>query len=304
MPGDTTAQRVISWVSRLRRGVNTSTPLPAPFDSTLPDTIRTRYVIGPLLGRGGTGDVYRAYDQRLNRDVALKLVTPELLSDPASRQRFTHDLQTLSHVRHPGIVEILEFGTLTAGGYIVMEFLRGEDLRGILHREGPLDRQRALRVLAAVCSAVEAAHGAGVLHRDLKPENIMVSDDLAEVKILDFGVTKVVAEESVPASAPILGTPPYMAPEQFRGMPFEASSDIFSLGVLAYEMLSGELPFGRGSVGEIVLAQSHGAPPLAAAGVPPGMERAIRMALDPNPDRRPTSARAFAHMLAASVSLP
>jgi serine/threonine-protein kinase len=299
------AHRVMSWLARLIPSSAASLPL----------TIEGRYRLESLLGQGGTGDVYRARDLQLDRIVAVKLVKPEVLPDAPAQVRFRADAEALSRLHHRSIVEILDVGAFPGGGgYIVMELVSGEDLRKLLHREGRLGADRALPIIAAVCEAVDAAHRAGVLHRDLKPENILLPTDDADVKVLDFGVAKAVADGPgqailtaadpvavAAAGAVITGTPAYMAPEQLQGAPFETSSDVFSLGVLAYEMLSGVLPFGRGSVGEIALAHTRGAPPMPQGIVPAAAERAIRLALDVNPDRRPSSPSAFAHLLAASL---
>jgi serine/threonine-protein kinase len=177
-----------------------------------------------------------------------------------------------------------------------------------------MEAQAAFRILSAVCDAIDAAHREGVLHRDLKPENILLPGGGIEAKVLDFGVAKVVGEErpheGLPASeAPtlvtaagmIIGTPAYMAPEQFQGSRVDTRTDIFALGVIAYEMLSGELPFGRGSLGEVILAQARGTPPMRGGTVPPAAERAIRTALNPDPDRRPSSPQAFAHLLGSAL---
>jgi serine/threonine protein kinase len=197
-----------------------------------------------------------------------------------------------------------------------MELVRGEDLRRVLQREGRLEPERAIRILSPVCDAIEAAHREGVLHRDLKPENILLPDGGADAKVLDFGVAKVVMDESregdarssqastvLTAAGMIVGTPAYMAPEQFHGSEPDARTDVFSLGVIAYEMLTGTLPFGSGPLAEVVLAQAHGVPPMTGVALPPGAERVIRMTLDADPDRRPASPQAFAHLLSAVVAL-
>jgi serine/threonine-protein kinase len=175
-----------------------------------------------------------------------------------------------------------------------------------------------MRILTAVCSAIEAAHREGVLHRDLKPENILLPGGGTAAKVLDFGVAKLVRrgddtrrDGDSPSDAPtllttagtIVGTPAYMAPEQFRAAEADARTDVYSLGVIAYEMLSGELPFGRGTLADVVLAQSRGARPLAPDTVPASAERAIRTALDADPDRRPASPQAFAHLLSAAIEM-
>jgi hypothetical protein len=291
-----------------------STMRPVP---SVPRVVDNKYRLEQLLGQGGMGAVYRARDMRLDRLVALKVVRAELLGDLEARRRFRREAQIVARLQHPSIVSVFDYGTFPDGGaYLVMELVRGEDLRRVLQREGRLDSTRALRILSAVCAAIETAHREGVLHRDLKPENILLPGGSVDAKVLDFGVAKVMerdaADQTLPSSdAPtlvtaagmLIGTPAYMAPEQFKGAPPDTRTDVFSLGVIAYEMLSGELPFGRGSLGEVVLAQARGVPPMPGAPVPAATERAIRMALDPDPDRRPSSPHAFGHLVAASLGL-
>jgi serine/threonine-protein kinase len=186
----------------------------------------------------------------------------------------------------------------------------------VLLREGRLEPLRASRILTSVCGGIEAAHREGVLHRDLKPENILLPGGDADAKVLDFGVAKVVADEQrealpegldpgtmVTAQGMIVGTPAYMAPEQLRGAAADARTDVFSLGVIAYEMFSGELPFGRGSLAEVVLAHARGVPPLKGPDLAPAIDRAVRAALEQDADRRPASPQAFAHLVRAAVGI-
>ena len=290
-----------------------STMVPVP---SVPRVVDNKYRIEQLLGRGGMGAVYRARDVRLDRLVALKVVRAELLGDPEARQRFRREAQIVARLQHPSIVAVFDYGTFVDGGaYLVMELVRGEDLRHLLQREGRIESRRAMRILDSVCAAIDAAHREGVLHRDLKPENILLPGGAVDAKVLDFGVAKVIENELrdaesaansptlMTAAGMIVGTPAYMAPEQFHAAPPDTRTDIFSLGVIAYEMLSGELPFGRGSLGEVVLAQARGAPPMPAGSAPAAVERAIRSALDPDPDRRPASARAFASLVESAMGL-
>jgi predicted Ser/Thr protein kinase len=282
--------------------------------SAVPRVLEDKYRLEQLLGRGGMGAVYRARDMRLDRLVAVKVVRPELVGDPEARRRFRREAQIVARLQHPGIVSIFDFGTVPDGAaFLVMEFVRGEDLRRVLVREGRLDPERAARILSSVCGAIEAAHRQGVLHRDLKPENILLPGDDIEAKVLDFGVAKVIAQDRRepvgPADAQtvltmdgaIIGTPAYMAPEQLRGQSPDARTDVFSLGVIAFEMLTGRLPFGRGSLADVILAQARGFPD-GAAELPEALERAVRAALEADPDRRPPSPQAFAHLVNAAGS--
>ena len=264
------------------------------------------------------GAVYRARDMRLDRLVALKVVRAELLGDPEARRRFRREAQIVARLQHPSIVAVYDYGTFPDGGaYLVMELVRGEDLRHVLQREGRLDiggvdadpdrgvrrdRRRAPRRRAA--PRPEA--GEHPAARRVAPP----------AKVLDFGVAKLVVDEparrtptrarprrttALTAAGMIIGTPAYMAPEQFHAVEADARTDVFSLGVVAYEMLSGELPFGRGSLADVVLAQSRGVPPLPPDTRPAAAERAIRSALDADPDRRPATPQAFATMLSAAL---
>ena len=279
---------------------------------SVPRVVDNKYRLEQLLGRGGMGAVYQARDMRLDRLVAVKVVRAELLGDREARRRFHREAQIVARLQHPSVVAIFDYGNLPSGGaFLVMELIRGEDLRHLLLREGRLEPLRAARILSNVCSAIEAAHREGVLHRDLKPENILLPAGDGPAKVLDFGVAKLITEERpgaeadaatvVTAAGMIVGTPAYMAPEQFRGTSPDTRTDVFSLGVIAYEMLSGELPFGRGSVADVVLAQSRGVPPLHEGGFSPAVERAIRTALDVDADRRPASPQAFSYLLNAAV---
>jgi eukaryotic-like serine/threonine-protein kinase len=281
---------------------------------SVPRVLDHKYRLEQLLGRGGMGAVYRARDMRLDRLVAVKVVRAELIGDPDARRRFRREAQIVAKLQHPGIVSVFDYGTLPDGSaYLVMELVRGEDLRRVLVREGRLEPERAARILASVCAAIEAAHRQGVLHRDLKPENILLPDDDSDAKVLDFGVAKVVTQDrgegttSSSAAATVLtvegavvGTPAYMAPEQLRGQTPDARTDVFSLGVIAYEMLTGDLPFGRGSLADVVLAQERGITAGAVESLPPALAPAVRSALEPDPDRRPPSPQAFAHLINAA----
>jgi eukaryotic-like serine/threonine-protein kinase len=282
---------------------------------SVPRTVDNKYRLEQLLGRGGMGAVYRARDMRLDRLIALKVVRAELLGDVEARQRFRREAQIIARLQHPAIVAVYDYGTFADGGaYLVMELVRGEDLRRVLQREGRLDPPQAARILHSVCGGIEAAHRQGVLHRDLKPENILLPGSSTDAKVLDFGVAKVIEEQRdagvpssnastlVTAAGMIVGTPAYMAPEQFHGTPCDARTDVFSLGVIAYEMMTGDLPFGRGSLADVVLTQSRGIPPMRPGVVPAGVERAVRTALNADPDRRPGSAQAFAHLVQSAIA--
>ena len=283
--------------------------LPPP--TRIPLTLHNRYRFDRLLAQGGMGTVYRGSDLLLNRPVAIKVIhcaTPDCAAD----RRVLGEAGTLSRVQHPSIVAIYDYGSLPDGSpYLVMEFVAGRDLRHELATEGRIEPARACRILAAVCAAMGAAHEQGILHCDLKPENVLLPDEGVEAKVLDFGVAQAIdpANTAVPAgrgpggttaAATLVGTPAYMAPELLRGEPPDERSDVFSIGVIACEMLLGEVPFGAGSSAEVQLAQGRGVPP-AVARLPPALARAVRAALELDADRRPPTPQALAYLIGAAT---
>lgn len=281
--------------------------------ATVPHVIEKKYRMDRIIGRGGMGSVYRARDVRLDRDVAIKVVRADLLDDAEARARFRREAQIVARLQHPGIVSVFDYGTFPDGSaFLVMELVRGEDLRCALQRDGAMRPSRALRLLGAMCSAVHAAHREGVLHRDLKPENILLVDGDLPVKVLDFGVAKLVSDRpsevtalgTLTGAGVIVGTPAYMAPEQLRNQPVDARTDVFTLGVIAYEMLTGDLPFGRSSLWDIGLRQAEGMKPMQTPHepVPPHVEHAVSRALKVEPAQRPANAAEFANLLTASTA--
>jgi len=263
-----------------------------------------KYRIDTLIGRGGMGAVYRARDLRLDRDVAIKVVRGELVSSTEARERFRREAQLAARLQHPAIVTIFDFGTLPDGSaYLVMEYVRGEDLRARLGRGTP-DRKEATRMLSAIAEGVDAAHREQILHRDLKPENVLLPENGGPPKVMDFGVAKLMLPSgesgTLTAGATIVGTPAYMAPEQLRGGRVDQRADIYSLGVLAYEMLTGRLPFGAGSFVDVAVRQGEEVP-LEDVPLPDRVAGVLRRALAFDPDRRPPTALVFATELRRAV---
>jgi predicted Ser/Thr protein kinase len=259
-----------------------------------------KYRVDAVVGRGGMGAVFRARDIRLERDVAIKVVRADLMADPASRARFQREAQIVARLQHPAIVTVFDYGNLPGGAaFLVMEFVRGEDLRHLLTREKTLPPATAVRLIAEVAQGVAAAHSAGVLHRDLKPENILLPASGTGPKILDFGVAKmtdtVQAGAQLTHNATIVGTPAYMAPEQLRGGTVDARADVYSLAVMLYEALTGRLPFGSGSFIDLALKQAEG--PAIVDDVPLALAATLRRALSLDRGERPTTAAQFADAL-------
>lgn len=283
-----------------------------PIDGTplrqgrLPRIVEGKYRVDRVLGRGGMGTVYCAHDMRLDRDVAIKVVRGELLSDPDARTRFRREARLVARLQHPGIVAVFDYGTTPDGAaFLVMEYVRGHDLRATLRAGGAMPPERVRALLRAIALPVEAAHRQGILHRDLKPENILLPDADVPVKVLDFGVAKLVGAD--PDAAPEhdtltlagqpIGTPAYMAPEQLAGAPVTPRTDVYALGAIGYELLTGAPPFGRGSLVDIAARQRAGVPPLERADVPEPLSAAIAQALSLDPAQRPATAAAFAAAL-------
>lgn len=238
-------------------------------DATVDDELKPprklgRYVIGPLVGRGGMGAVYRARDVELGREVAVKLVHAR--GGSHSLVRFAREVRALATLSHPNVVAIHDAAVHRGTAYLVMELVSGDTLRQLLLRERRLTVDRVLRIARQVAEALGAAHTRGVVHRDLKPENVAVMKH-GHVKVLDFGLAQLTAdgtdqtENRATMTGAVLGTPHYMSPEQVRGHRATARSDVFAFGALLYEMLTGRRPFGAGSAAETYARILSSAPP-------------------------------------------
>jgi serine/threonine protein kinase len=267
------------------------------------------YRVEGLLATGGMGEVYRGHDERLGRDVAIKIVAEGLASEDKELERFEREARTLASLSHPNILNIFDFGEHDGVCYAVMELLRGENLRERMAKRA-LPWRTATAVAVAVARGLAAAHAAGIVHRDLKPENVFLLAD-GGVKVLDFGLAQrdpPPGEGKPPAAEETLvGTAPYMSPEQICGEPTDPRTDIFGLGVLLYEMLTGTRPFGRLTVGETMSAILHAdAPPMKAFGanVPPALERVVRRCLEKDRGERVQAAYDLAFELSEILSSP
>jgi len=262
-----------------------------------------RYQMLSLLGAGGMGEVYRAKDTRLGREVAVKILPPHLADDPEALSRFEREARAVAALSHPNILAIHDFGTEHGVSYAVMELLEGETLGARLKRSA-LEWREAVEIGIAVTEGLQAAHAKGIIHRDLKPENIFLTTE-GRVKILDFGIARVKRQVSVEAPSwstvaettqpgTVRGTVVYMSPEQVRGEVVEAPSDLFSFGSVCYEMLTGEQLFARESTAETMAAILRDDPPaLAGSGraIPEELERLIRDCLEKGQAERYQTAR-------------
>jgi eukaryotic-like serine/threonine-protein kinase len=288
-------------------------------------TLPTGTKLGPYeilspLGAGGMGEVYKARDTRLGREVAIKVLPAEFSEDPERLNRFEQEARAASALNHPNVVSVYDVGREGTISYIAMELVEGQSLRGLVATDLP-PLQKTLRIVAQVADGLAKAHSAGIVHRDLKPENIMVSKD-GFVKILDFGLAKLTRPETgkallseMPtATRPTepgvaLGTLGYMSPEQVRGLPVDSRSDIFAFGAILYELLTGRRAFQGGSPADTMSAILKEEPPeLSRGGVefPPALERVVRRCIEKNREERFESARdlAFALREAGNLSMP
>jgi TolB-like protein len=268
------------------------------------------YEIVAPLGAGGMGEVYRARDRKLDRDVAVKVLPQSVAADPDTLARFEREAKAVAALSHPNILSIFDFGTQEGLSYAVMELLEGETLRGKLDA-GPISQKQAVDYALQVAKGLSAAHEKGIVHRDLKPENLFVSRD-GHVKILDFGLAKRVErvapgkETSAPTRSghtepgTVMGTAGYMSPEQVKGLPVDHRSDIFSFGAILYELLSGERAFRRDTNAETMAAIMRDEPPeLSESGrnISPALDRIVRHCLEKDRDHRFQSARDIAFNL-------
>jgi serine/threonine protein kinase len=268
-------------------------------------------ILGPV-GAGGMGEVYRARETTLKRDVAIKVLPEYWSRDPERLRRFEHEAQATAALNHPNIVSIFHVGQYDGSPYIVTELLHGETLRERIPH-GPMRLREVIDVGVDIARGLAAAHDAGITHRDLKPENIFVTKD-GRVKILDFGLAKLNPAKSPSSDGPtasfqqqtspghVLGTVGYMSPEQVRGQPADARSDIFAAGAVLYEMLTGKPAFRKATAAETMSAILNEDPPpvsQVAANLPPGLQRTVNRCLSKNPEHRIQHATDLAFALEA-----
>jgi serine/threonine protein kinase len=271
-------------------------------DSTAPsvqigDILASKYRVERVLGQGGMGVVVAARHEQLGFPVALKFMLPAALHNEAAKERFLREARAAGRLRGEHVARVMDFGTLDNGApYIVMEFLEGTDLQGVLAQAGRLAPHEAVEYVLQACKAMDEAHGQGIVHRDLKPQNLFLTrrpDGTPLVKVLDFGISKVVEGEqalSMTSTSAIMGSPLYMAPEQIRSAKnVDARSDIYSLGVILYQLMSGALPVEAETLGELferVFTQSI--PPLGARvpEVAPDLEAVVMRCLAKDPAGR------------------
>jgi beta-lactam-binding protein with PASTA domain/tRNA A-37 threonylcarbamoyl transferase component Bud32 len=269
--------------------------------AALGDVLGGRYRLVELLGQGGMATIYRATDSQLGRDVAVKVLHREYGRDPDFVARFRQEAQAAASLSHPGIVGVYDFGTDDSGPYLVMELVDGEDLASLLRRNGPLPPRQAARLVAEVARALDAAHDRGIVHRDVKPGNIMLTVG-GRVKVADFGIARAWADAGLTLPGTTLGSVHYFSPEQALGEPATAASDVYSLGIVLYELLTGRRPWEGDSAAAVAMARISAPPPRVSdvrPTVPPALEAIDRKALAPEMAARFASAGAMAAALEA-----
>jgi len=262
-----------------------------------------RYRLTAPLGEGGMSTLWRAVDQQLDREVAVKILRPQYSADPGFAARFRQEARSVASLTHPNIVSVYDYGTDPDGAtqYIVMQLVEGRDLAAILKERGRISADDAVQVAIAVASALEAAHRRGIVHRDVKPGNILITDD-GDVKVTDFGIARAVSEASMTVTGTTLGSVHYFSPEQARGDEVTGRSDVYALGIVLYEMLTGHRPFEGDSAAGVALKRLTENPPrpmVAGQPLPPGLEAILRRALEREPDKRFPDAGSFAEALRA-----
>ena len=256
------------------------------------------YRIESLIGRGGMGAVYLATDTRLDRRVALKVLSPELAEDEAFRDRFVVESRTAASLDHPNIVPVYEAGEIDGRLFIAMRYVEGHDLSDLLTRRGALPVALAVRILVALAAALDAAHAKGLVHRDVKPGNVLLTgpDDEPHVYLTDFGLSKRVGEQSLTRAGQIVGSIHYVAPEQVEGRQVDARTDVYSLGCLAFEVLSGTAPFQRESEMATLMAHVQDPPPSLLPlrpELPEALDAAVAQAMAKDPATRFATAGEF-----------
>src|SRR3954453_13682106 len=247
-----------------------------------------RYRIERELAHGGMAEVYLARDESLDRLVALKALFPEYAREPSFVERFRREAQAAANLNHPNIVSIYDWGQESGTYFIVMEYVEGRSLRDLIRSEAPLDANHAAEIPAEIASALAFAHRSGVVHRDVKPGNVLLTRS-GTVKVTDFGIARAGASDGLTQTGSVMGTATYFSPEQAQGLPVDGRSDLYALGVVMYEMVTGVAPFTGDS--PVAVAYKHVreeavAPAQRNPDVPHDLEQIIQTALAKNPDER------------------
>ncbi|WP_082468132.1 protein kinase domain-containing protein [Leifsonia sp. Leaf264] len=262
-------------------------------------TFGGRYELSTRIAIGGMGEVWQATDLVIGRQVAIKILKDEYLGDPGFLERFRAEARHAALVNHEGIANVFDYGEEDGSAYLVMELVPGEALSTILEREHVLSTDKVLDIVAQTAAALHAAHAAGLVHRDIKPGNLLITPD-GRVKITDFGIARIADQVPLTATGQVMGTVQYLSPEQASGHPASPTTDIYSLGIVAYEALAGRRPFTGESQVAIAMAQINEAPPELPVTVSEPVRNLVFACIAKNPADRPQSA---AHLARAATAL-
>ncbi len=280
-------------------------------DPLIGRNLEGRFLIKERLGTGGMGAVYRAWQGSVGREVAVKVIESRLKGGRLAAKRFLREAKLASRLSHANTVGVIDFGQTEDGLlYLVMELVKGRTMGDILLEDGPFPVDRMVRIGLQLCDALQAAHKLSIIHRDLKPSNVIVLDDPPgrdHVKVLDFGLAKSLVDEgmtTVTQSDAIMGTPSYIPPEAVTRMQFDERSDLYSLGVILYEVVAGRLPFDATTVQAMLRQHAYDQPKPLPEHVPPAVGELLFQLLEKEPDRRPPTATATHDMLLALTSQP
>ena len=262
-------------------------------------TFGGRYELQSRIAIGGMGEVWQATDLVIGRQVAIKILKDEYLGDPTFLERFRSEARHAALVNHEGIANVFDYGEEDGSAYLVMELVPGEALSSILEREHTLSTDKVLDIVAQTAAALHAAHAAGLVHRDIKPGNLLITPD-GRVKITDFGIARIADQVPLTATGQVMGTVQYLSPEQASGHPASPTTDIYSLGIVAYECLAGRRPFTGESQVAIAMAQINEQPPPLPVTVSEPVRNLVYACIAKNPAERPSSA---AHLARAATAL-
>jgi len=262
-----------------------------------PDRLANRYVVQERIGEGASAITYRGWDERLDRVVAIKFLRRDLAENESYVRRFGQEARAAASVSHGNVVDVYDFGQEGEALYIVMQYVDGEDLKHLINREAPLDTVRVRSIIGQVLQGLQAIHAAGIVHRDVKPQNVLIGRD-GQARLTDFGVAHVDEDSGLTTAGTTVGTAAYMAPEQAQGGRVSEASDLYAVGVMLYEMLTGYLPFNGPTAMATMMEhiQREPVPPsqrLPGHGISKAMDSVVLQALAKTPDRRFNSARAM-----------
>ncbi|MFD6096755.1 serine/threonine-protein kinase [Nocardiopsis flavescens] len=256
-----------------------------------------RYRLEEQIGSGGMGTVWKATDTLLNRPVAVKLLHPSQMAEPTARERFRTEGRITAGLSHPGIAQVFDYGEENGRAFLIMELVVGQPLSQVLKERGGLTPDETLDFIGQAAQALAAAHARGVVHRDIKPGNLLVTGD-GRLKLTDFGIARGDMSVTLTQTGMVMGTAQYISPEQASGRPATGSSDLYALGVVAYECLAGEPPFTGDSPVALALAHTRDEPPSLPEHIPADLDDLVFLLLSKDPEDRPATAGDVAHMAA------